>query len=131
MRTSYLLLILVFVYTAGCKITKPAANVQPEVAQAPITKSNAASSGVDFSDPSTWLLGYFNPDRLKQMPYSAWFIKGYDDYSINSGALNKLLEIRSDNLKIKVVMGTWCPDSRREVPGFMRILDIWKFPVSN
>ncbi len=27
-------------------------------------------------------------------------------------------------------MGTWCPDSRREVPRFMRILDIWKFPVS-
>ena len=27
-------------------------------------------------------------------------------------------------------MGTWCPDSRREVPRFMRILNIWKFPVS-
>ena len=26
-------------------------------------------------------------------------------------------------------MGTWCPDSRREVPRFMRILDAWQFPV--
>jgi thiol-disulfide isomerase/thioredoxin len=25
-------------------------------------------------------------------------------------------------------MGTWCPDSRREVPRFMRILDLWQFP---
>ena len=25
-------------------------------------------------------------------------------------------------------MGTWCPDSRREVPRFMKILDLWKFP---
>ena len=26
-------------------------------------------------------------------------------------------------------MGTWCPDSRREVPRFMRILDMCKFPL--
>ena len=27
-------------------------------------------------------------------------------------------------------MGTWCPDSRREVPRFMRILDVWKFHLT-
>jgi len=26
------------------------------------------------------------------------------------------------------VMGTWCPDSRKQVPAFLRILDIWNFP---
>ena len=26
-------------------------------------------------------------------------------------------------------MGTWCPDSRREVPRFMRVMDAWHFPV--
>src|SRR5450759_2157508 len=26
------------------------------------------------------------------------------------------------------VMGTWCPDSRREVPRFMRVLNAWQFP---
>ena len=41
-----------------------------------------------------------------------------------------MLDINKDNLKIKIVIGTWCPDSRREVPKFMMILDIWKFPVS-
>jgi hypothetical protein len=25
-------------------------------------------------------------------------------------------------------MGTWCPDSRREVPRFLHVLDLWKFP---
>ena len=130
MKNISLLLILAFVFITGCKTTKPIAKIKPEVIQAPLTKSNAVSSGVDFSDPSTWLLGYFNPDRLKQMPYSSWFTTGYDDYSINSEALNKLLDIRSDNVKIKVIMGTWCSDSRREVPGFMKILDIWKFPIS-
>ena len=27
-------------------------------------------------------------------------------------------------------MGTWCPDSRREVPRFMKILNIWQFPAT-
>ena len=28
-------------------------------------------------------------------------------------------------------MGSWCPDSRREVPRFMRILHVWQFPLEN
>ena len=124
------LLILVFVCFTGCKTTKPVAKVKPEVTRAPLTTSGNDSPAVDFSDPSTWLLGYFNPDRLRQIPYSSWFTKGYDEYSIDSEALNKLLDISKDNVKIIVIMGTWCSDSRREVPGFMRILDIWKFPIS-
>jgi hypothetical protein len=62
-------------------------------------------------------------------PYSTWFLKGYDDYQFNSEAINRLLDVNKDSLNIKIVMGTWCPDSRREVPRFVRILDIWKFPL--
>ena len=40
------------------------------------------------------------------------------------------MDISQDGITIKVVMGIWCPDSRREVPRFMRVLDAWKFPVS-
>jgi thiol-disulfide isomerase/thioredoxin len=44
--------------------------------------------------------------------------------------MEKLLEINKDELTIQIVMGTWCPDSRREVPRFMQILDRWKFPAA-
>ena len=129
MKSISLLLITVFIGLYGCYTTKPVAKVDSESTLTQKTRTNVPSSVVNFSDPSTWILGYFNPDRLKQMPYSAWFTTGYDEYSVNSGALNKLLDISKDNVKIKVIMGTWCSDSRREVPGFMRILDIWKFPI--
>jgi thiol-disulfide isomerase/thioredoxin len=129
MKSISLLLILVFVGLIGCNSTKPVAKVDQESTRAQKTKTNVVSSAVNFSDPSTWILGYFNPDRLRQMPYSTWFTNGYDEYSVNSEALNKLLDISKDNVKIKVIMGTWCSDSRREVPGFMRILDIWRFPI--
>jgi thiol-disulfide isomerase/thioredoxin len=35
------------------------------------------------------------------------------------------------NLKIKAVMGTWCGDSRREVPHFYKLLDALDFDYNN
>ena len=48
--------------------------------------------------------------------------------SVIQEVINHLSNIDIEGLTIKVVMGTWCPDSRREVPRFMKILDAWKFP---
>ena len=128
-RVSFLLILLLVCFS-GCKTLKPSAEIRPEVNQTPVPAKDITPPEINFSDPSTWLLGYLNPDRLIKAPYSTWYIKGYDEYQFNSSAINKLQDISKDNLSIKIVMGTWCPDSRREVPRFMRILDIWKFPVS-
>ena len=49
----------------------------------------------------------------------------------DSEVINKLTGISKDGLSITIVLGTWCPDSRREVPRFMKILDIWNFPVAD
>jgi thiol-disulfide isomerase/thioredoxin len=124
------LFILLLVCFHGCKSIKPAAEIRPGVNQTPVPVSEVSLQAINFSDQSTWLLGHFNLDRLTRAPYSSWYIKGYDEYQFNSDAINKLQDISKDNLTIKIVMGTWCPDSRREVPRFMRILDLWKFPVS-
>jgi hypothetical protein len=85
---------------------------------------------VDFHDQTTWLLGYFNPDQLTHYPYSTWYVNGYDEYRIDTKALNNLLDISKEGITIKVVMGIWCPDSRREVPRFMRVLNAWQYPAS-
>ena len=118
------------VFTYSCKTIKPAAEKGPEVPPTQSEVSGLSPHAIDFSDQSTWLLGYFNPDRLATAPYSLWYINEYDEYKFNSDFINKLLDFSKDNIAIKIVMGTWCPDSRREVPRFMRILDLWKFPVS-
>jgi len=83
-----------------------------------------------FSDRSTWLLGYFKPDKLSEQPYASWYVTGYEDYQIDSDAVNSLLDVSKDKVSIKIIMGTWCPDSRREVPRMMRLLDIWKLPMT-
>jgi thiol-disulfide isomerase/thioredoxin len=86
-------------------------------------------ASVKYMEQSTWLLGYINPARFSQPPYSEWYIKGYDEYQPDKQVVGKLALINKENLSIKIVMGTWCPDSRREVPRFMKILDLWEFPV--
>ncbi len=106
----------------GCTAKKPLATLVP-------VTEEAAPAEVNFSEQTTWLLGYFSPGQLTRAPHSTWYIKGFDDYQLNTEPLNKLLEIPKDELTIKIVMGSWCPDSRREVPKFMRILQIWQFPA--
>jgi hypothetical protein len=85
---------------------------------------------VNFSEQTTWLLGYFNAARLRQEPHSAWFMKGFDEYQPNGDAIKSLFGIDKEGLSLKIVLGTWCPDSRREVPRFMKVLELWNFPVS-
>jgi thiol-disulfide isomerase/thioredoxin len=127
MKNNYILFLIVLVLLSSCKATKPVAGNKPEVAAKPVS---AAQPVIDYTDQTTWLLGYFNPDQLTRYPYSTWYQKGFDDYQLKTDAINKLLEINKEDLSIKIVMGTWCPDSRREVPRFMRVLDVWQFPLT-
>ena len=110
------------VLLAGCSARK-------QMATTPVAAEQPAPAVVNFSNPETWLLGYFTRDRLSRDPHSAWYIKGYDDYQPGLEAISKLKELSKDNITIKIVLGTWCPDSRREVPHFMRIIDNWSFPA--
>jgi hypothetical protein len=129
MKKVYFLLILTILFITSCGTTKPVAEIKPQPAPAIVTAPENAVQAIDFSKESTFLLGFFNLQRLTEEPYSEWYVKGYDDYQINTEAINRLLDISKDNLKIKVILGTWCPDSRREVPKFVRVLDICRIPL--
>jgi thiol-disulfide isomerase/thioredoxin len=130
MKKIYFCQIVLFILLSGCKATKPVADINPQV-QPEQPVSPKAQEMIKYSDPTTWVLGYFELSRLTREPHNAWYISGYDNYEFNSESVNKLLDISKEGLKIKIVMGTWCPDSRREVPRFMRILDLWQFPLTD
>jgi predicted small secreted protein len=122
-RITFLLVFCSVVFT-GCKTSRPVAGINADVSQ----KSDNTQQTVNYSEQSTWLLGYFNPVQLKREPHSVWFYKGYDDYQPATEAINSLNGINHEGITIKIVLGTWCPDSRREVPRFMKVTDTWKFP---
>jgi hypothetical protein len=75
------------------------------------------------------LLGSCSRERLQQEPYGNWFNKNYTDYKMDTATC----EILKPNLAGKefvIFMGTWCGDSRREVPRMFRILDYCGIPSS-
>ena len=117
--------ILVFLLAlSGCSETKRSA-----VSLMQEESLNTQESSTDFSEQSTWLLGYFNLPRMLYAPHSEWYNSEFDRYQPGQKVVDKLALRISEDITIKIVLGTWCPDSRREVPRFMKLLDALKFPV--
>lgn len=132
MKQITFLIILGTILFASCRTSKPVTGSAVSESQTVTGSSPAAADKpvqFDYFQQSSWLLGYFNPSGLKREPHAEWFYKGFDSYMPASEYINKLLDFGHEGLTIKIVMGTWCPDSRREVPRFMKILDLWHFPA--
>jgi thiol-disulfide isomerase/thioredoxin len=77
------------------------------------------------------LIGYAVKDDFKQEPYgSEWFNDYYEYYETDASVINKIKPALK-NIKIIGFMGTWCGDSKREIPNFYKILDQAEFDYSN
>jgi thiol-disulfide isomerase/thioredoxin len=72
------------------------------------------------------LTGEVGRDDFMAEPYNSWFNTNYDEYEIDVSDF-KLLKKNLKKTKIVVFLGTWCGDTRREVPRFIRILDEIEF----
>jgi len=64
---------------------------------------------------------YENREHFKE-----WFNEGVVNYEIDEEALSMMSEVESD-ITLECFMGTWCSDSRREVPRIYKILDHFTF----
>jgi tetratricopeptide (TPR) repeat protein len=63
-------------------------------------------------------------------PYKDWFYKSYDNYTIDSFTLN-LIAPMLKNKTIEVFLGSWCGDSKREMPRLVKILQAAGFDTAN
>jgi hypothetical protein len=62
-------------------------------------------------------------DLFSEFP--AWQDK-YDDYEPDSTVI-AALSLPQPDMKVEIFLGTWCSDSRREVPRFFKAVDQSKF----
>ncbi len=74
------------------------------------------------------LLGKINKEGLSSEAYYEWFTKNYDEYQINPVLIDQF-KTQLKEYTIKAFMGTWCGDSKREVPRFYKILETADFPL--
>lgn len=95
-----------------------------------ITFSQTMNQVVPYGENKQKLIGQINKEGLRASPFNDWFKPNYDNYLLNKKVVSKLKD-SLNQYTIKVFLGTWCGDSKKEVPRFYSILDAAKFPMSH
>jgi thiol-disulfide isomerase/thioredoxin len=76
------------------------------------------------------MIGPVDREGFTRAPYSSWFLSEHEDYQPNQSVIEKIKTNNDSNfneLDITVFMGTWCSDSKKQVPRLYKILDQLKF----
>lgn len=76
------------------------------------------------------LIGPATVEGFQQEPFSDWYNENYDSYVVND-SIAALIKNSIGDIKIKTFMGTWCEDSQRETPNFIKILKHIDFDFDN
>ena len=84
---------------------------------------------VKYGEHKVMLLGEINKNGLQKTPFNDWFNKNYDDYIANKD-LVKSVKKDLKRYTIKAFLGTWCGDSKQEVPRLYKVLEAADFPMS-
>lgn len=71
------------------------------------------------------LLGQATVERLKQAPFEEWYNNSHDKYEVDLSAMKST--DRPDS--ITIFMGTWCGDSKRVVPQFIKMLEAQNYDL--
>ncbi|GAA4315630.1 hypothetical protein GCM10023115_26620 [Pontixanthobacter gangjinensis] len=108
MNKFFILLAVITISCANTVSNSPKTNVTAEIEENEVQKD--------------MLLGEFTKKDLQKKPFSKWFEPRYTNFTPESEAMETIRKNIKD-YDIKVLMGTWCGDSKREVPKLLKILD--------
>lgn len=96
-----------------------------------IVSCASAPKNIAIKNENGNLVGIATKKDFQQEPYgSEWFNDFYSYYETDKGTVEKLKPYLK-GIKIKGFMGTWCGDSKREIPNFYKILDEAEFDYKN
>ncbi|MEM9077528.1 MAG: thioredoxin family protein [Bacteroidota bacterium] len=74
-----------------------------------------------------FMVGKITQAGLESEPYQSWFTPGYDSYVVDS-QITKMFKKSLKKHEVKLFLGTWCGDSKREVPRILKILKSCEYP---
>lgn len=86
--------------------------------------------GIDDKTGKSILLGKVDREALVDSSFAWWFNSAYKFYKPDSTIISELKILDLGTTDIKLILGTWCSDSRREVPRFFKIIDLIEYPES-
>ncbi len=79
---------------------------------------------------NTILAGHCAKSILQTMPYKDWYNKSYNPYNVDSTTVQQLTPVLK-NKEIEIFLGSWCGDTKRELPRMMKILEAAAFDTAN
>jgi len=85
-----------------------------------------------FEDPKTgkpMLLGKITIEELQQEPFNEWYQMESDGYEVDTELTNAISD--PGQYTYEVFLGTWCGDSRRELPRMEKIFSEMGIDMSN
>ena len=68
------------------------------------------------------MIGYWDVRGLQEGEFGFYYGSQYEMYEPVEKYIEKMKGV-INNTDITIVFGSWCPDSRRQVPRFMKVLD--------
>ncbi len=89
-------------------------------------------SGYIFSqkaDPK--ILGNCSILQLEKEPYAAWYTKNLAAYEPNPEIVDAIKKTNPAKYSVKIFFGSWCGDSKRELPKMTKLLEKLSFPAKN
>ncbi len=118
MKTYFIILLISLFTVYSCSVTKNSAS--------PVLINQLAkdSRGHDM------LVGKCTRAALLQSPFVDWYKPNYDSYLVDSFTCNFIRPLLAGK-SITIFLGTWCGDSKREVPRVLKMLDCCGFSSSN
>lgn len=81
---------------------------------------------VDDKTGKPMLVGVTDRSAFELPDFSEWYNNEYIGYESDEFIIGQIKEL-SASIDIQIFMGTWCSDSRREVPRFLKILNVSEF----
>ena len=92
--------------------------------------SQKINQEITIENEQPFLVGQIDVKGLKSNSYQNWYAANHKNYQVNPEIVSSIKNELSKH-KILVFMGTWCGDSKREVPRFIKILEVADFPMKN
>lgn len=89
------------------------------------------SASIVHAQKDPRLLGICSAKDFEREPYGVWYKPGYEGYIPNADVIAQLKKAGPEKTIVKIVFGSWCGDSKRELPRMLKVLHAAGFPEKN
>lgn len=93
------------------------------------SQTSYANTEIKNEQGNMILAGHCSFNMMQQAPYKEWYDKSYNSYSVDSITALQLKPLIGKTT-IEIFLGSWCGDSKREVPHMIKVLQAASFDTA-